>query len=75
LRELVVADGRARMLPIVLKASEVMRLQRIAKSPDWNEKIKQLLITLPRTTNPKVDDDATVTFLVGFLQELVEPAN
>jgi hypothetical protein len=30
---------------------------------------------LPRTTNPKVDDDATVTFLVGFLQELVEPAN
>jgi transcription-repair coupling factor (superfamily II helicase) len=75
LRELVVADGRARMLPIVLKASEVMRLQRIAKSPDWNEKIKQLVITLPRTTNPKVDDDATVTFLVGFLQELVEPAN
>ena len=73
--ELVVADGRARMLPIVLKASEVMRLQRIAKSPDWNEKIKQLVITLPRTTNPKVDDDATVTFLVGFLQELVEPAN
>jgi transcription-repair coupling factor (superfamily II helicase) len=75
LRELVVADGRARMLPISLKASEVMRLQRIAKSPDWNEKIKQLVITLPRATNPKVDDDATVTFLVGFLQELVEPAN
>ena len=75
LRELVVADGRARMLPITLKASEVMRLQRIAKSPDWNEKIKQLVITLPRTTNPKLDDDATVTFLVGFLQELVEPAN
>jgi hypothetical protein len=75
LRELVVADGRARMLPIVLKASEVMRLQRIANSPDWNEKIKQLVITLPRTTNPKVNDDATVTFLVGFLQELVEPAN
>jgi transcription-repair coupling factor (superfamily II helicase) len=75
LSELVVADGRARMLPISLKASEVMRLQRIAKTPDWNEKIKQLVITLPRATNPKIDDDATVTFLVGFLQELVEPAN
>ncbi|NCV76031.1 DEAD/DEAH box helicase, partial [bacterium] len=75
LRELVVADGRARMLPISLKASEVMRLQRIAKNPDWNEKIKQLVVTLPRATNPKIDDGATVTFLVGFLQELVEPAN
>jgi len=75
LSELVVADGRARMMPISLKASEVMRLQRIAKTPDWNEKIKQLVITLPRATNPKIDDDATVTFLVGFLQELVEPAN
>ena len=52
-----------------------MRLQRIAKSPDWNEKIKQLVITLPRATNSKLDDDVTVTFLVGFLQELVEPAN
>jgi hypothetical protein len=50
-------------------------LQRIAKSPDWNEKIKQLVITLPRATNLKLDDDVTVTFLVGFLQELVEPAN
>lgn len=66
IRELVVADRRAKMLPISLKASEVMRLQRIAPGSTYNDAAKRVTIDLPRET------DNTVAFLVEFLRELIE---
>jgi transcription-repair coupling factor (superfamily II helicase) len=72
LRELVVADGRARLLPVSLKASQQMRLTRIAKSSDWNEQTKQLSVTLPRSPQGKQADAGTVDYLVSFLQELFD---
>jgi transcription-repair coupling factor (superfamily II helicase) len=72
LRELVVADGRARLLPVSLKASQQMRLTRIAKSSDWNEQTKQLSVTLPRAPQGKQADAGTVDYLVSFLQELFD---
>jgi transcription-repair coupling factor (superfamily II helicase) len=72
LRELVVADGRARLLPVSLKASQQMRLTRIAKSSEWNEQTKQLSVTLPRTPQGKQADTGTVDYLVSFLQELFD---
>ena len=72
LRELVVADGRARLLPVSLKASQQMRLTRIAKSSEWNEQTKQLSVTLPRAPQGKQADAGTVDYLVSFLQELFD---
>jgi transcription-repair coupling factor (superfamily II helicase) len=72
LRELVVADGRARLLPVSLKASQQMRLTRIAKSSEWNEQTKQLSVTLPRAPQGKQADTGTVDYLVSFLQELFD---
>ena len=75
LTELVVADGRARMTPVVLKASQTMRLKRIAQHPDWNEKLGLLTITLPRTSTGKLIEHEVVPYLIDFLQQLFEPAN
>jgi transcription-repair coupling factor (superfamily II helicase) len=72
LRELVVADGRARLLPVSLKASQQMRLTRITKSSEWNEQTKQLSITLPRAPQGKQADAGVVDYLVSFLQELFD---
>ena len=72
LRELVVADGRARLLPVSLKASQQMRLTRIAKISEWNEQTKQLSVTLPRAPQGKQADAGTVDYLVSFLQELFD---
>jgi transcription-repair coupling factor (superfamily II helicase) len=75
LTELVVADGRARMTPVMLKASQTMRLKRIAQHPDWNEKLGLLTITLPRTSTGKLIEHEVVPYLIDFLQQLFEPAN
>jgi transcription-repair coupling factor (superfamily II helicase) len=75
LTELVVADGRARMTPVMLKASQTMRLKRIAQHPDWNEKLGLLTITLPRTSTGKLIEHEVVPYLINFLQQLFEPAN
>ena len=72
LRELVVADGRAKMLPLSLKASQQMRLTRLAKNSDWNEQTKQLTVTLARSQNTKQIDNGVVDYLVSFLQELID---
>jgi transcription-repair coupling factor (superfamily II helicase) len=72
LRELVVADGRARLLPVSLKASQQMRLTRIAKSSEWNEQTKQLSVTLPRAPQGNQADAGVVDYLVSFLQELFD---
>jgi len=67
LREIVVADNRARLAPITLKASEAMRLVRLSPSATYREQTSELNIAIPR------GEDAA-TYLVGFMQELVETA-
>lgn len=66
LREIVVADNRAKLEPINLKASESMRLVRLSPTATYREQTGELNITIPR------GQDAA-TYLVGFMQELVEP--
>ena len=74
IRELVVADRRAKMMPISLQASAVMRLQRIARGSSYNETTKRVTIDLPPENRVTEDQKSgnTVAFLVEFLQELVE---
>jgi transcription-repair coupling factor (superfamily II helicase) len=67
--ELVVADRRAKMRPISLKASAVMRLQRIAHGSSYNDTTKQVTIDLPLQTSKTGN---VTSFLVEFLQELIE---
>ncbi|MFM7338156.1 MAG: transcription-repair coupling factor [Actinomycetota bacterium] len=67
LREIVCADNRARLKPIVLKASEAMRLVRLSPNATYHEPSGELNIALPRGQDP-------ATFLVGFMQDLVEIA-
>jgi hypothetical protein len=63
------------MTPVMLKASQTMRLKRIAQHPDWNEKLGLLTITLPRTSTGKLIEHEVVPYLINFLQQLFEPAN
>ncbi|NBY62266.1 MAG: transcription-repair coupling factor, partial [Actinobacteria bacterium] len=67
LREIVVADNRARLAPINLKASESMRLVRLSPTATYREQTGELNIAIPR------GQDAA-TYLVGFMRELVETA-
>ncbi len=74
IHELVVADRRAKMLPVSLKASAVMRLQRIAQGSSYNETTKQVTIDLPREISKPGSPGSgnPVSFLVQFLRELIE---
>ena len=74
IHELVVADRRAKMRPVSLKASAVMRLQRIAQGSSYNETTKQVTIDLPReiSKSGRPGSGNPVSFLVQFLQELIE---
>ncbi len=65
IREIVVSDNRARLSPITLKASEVMRLVRLSPSANYREQTNELNIAIPRGEEP-------ATYLVGFMQELIE---
>ncbi len=65
IREIVVSDNRARLSPITLKASEAMRLVRLSPSANYREQTNELNIAIPRGEEP-------ATYLVGFMQELVE---
>ena len=65
LREIIVSDNRAKLSPITLKASESMRLVRLSPSATYREQSNDLSIAIPRGQEP-------ATYLVGFMQELVE---
>ena len=65
IREIVVSDNRARLSPITLKASEAMRLVRLSPSANYREQTNELNIAIPRGEEP-------ATYLVGFMQELIE---
>ena len=58
------AGGSAKLAPLELKLSETMRLRRISKGAKYKEDLGQLVVPLPRGTDPS-------TFLAGFLTDLV----
>jgi transcription-repair coupling factor (superfamily II helicase) len=51
-REVNVARGTARVSPLALKASERIRLQRLAKSAVYKEDLQQLVLPLPAAADP-----------------------
>ncbi len=73
INELSVQDARARISPITLKASAAMRLSRLAPSSRYDEKTHILQVPLPRSKDPRKPEH--VSFLVGFLAELIETPN
>jgi transcription-repair coupling factor (superfamily II helicase) len=56
--------GTAKLAPLELKLSETMRLRRISKGAKYKEDLGQLVVPLPRGTDPS-------TFLAHFLRDLV----
>ncbi|MEY3924863.1 MAG: hypothetical protein RIQ63_214 [Actinomycetota bacterium] len=68
LREVVVENGRAKLGPVTLPASGVMRLSRIDSRAEWNEKLRTLTITMPRTGD-------AVSELLTFLESMFDSDN
>jgi transcription-repair coupling factor (superfamily II helicase) len=75
LRELVVSDGRARLTPVSLKASQQMRVNRLVKSHTFDSETRVLTVTLPYSGRSNEDGGRNVQFLVTFLQELFDEPN
>ncbi|MBV9284170.1 MAG: transcription-repair coupling factor, partial [Acidimicrobiia bacterium] len=63
-REIAVARGTARIQPLVLATSRTIRLQRLYKQAVYKEDLEQLVMPLPRGTDP-------ASYLVEVLRELV----
>jgi transcription-repair coupling factor (superfamily II helicase) len=68
LREVVVENGRAKLGPVTLPASGVMRLSRIDSRAEWNEKLHTVTITMPRTGD-------AVSSLLAFLGSMFDTDN
>jgi transcription-repair coupling factor (superfamily II helicase) len=64
LTELTILSSDARLGPIELKLSQATRLKRLARQAIYKEEARQLVVPIPRGTEP-------AAFLVGFLRELV----
>ena len=62
--DLQITSDAARLAPIDLKLSAATRLKRLSKAAIHKEDLRQLVVPIPRGTDP-------ATFLVGFLRELV----
>ena len=71
--EFAVTMNTARVMPVDLRASQQLRLTRLARGTftglTWREKEKQLIIPLPAAQRGKAPDG---TQLVGQLRELLE---
>jgi transcription-repair coupling factor (superfamily II helicase) len=63
-REVTVARGTARLAPLVLPTSRQIRLQRLYRDAVYKEELSQLVLPLPRGTDP-------APYLVEVLRELV----
>jgi transcription-repair coupling factor (superfamily II helicase) len=63
-REVTVARGAARLAPLVLPTSRRIRLQRLYRDAVYKEDLEQLVLPLPRGTEP-------APYLVEVLRELV----
>ncbi len=66
LRDVSIQSNAARLAPLRLKVSESMRLKRLSRTALYKEEAEQLVVPLPRGSDP-------AAFLVGFLRELVPP--
>ncbi len=64
IRDVTITGTQARVAPLALRTSEVMRLRRLARQAIYKEDTGQVVVPLPRGADP-------APFLVGFLQELV----
>jgi transcription-repair coupling factor (superfamily II helicase) len=56
--------AQARLAPLELKLSETMRLRRLSRGAKYKEELQQVVVPIPRKTEPS-------QFLVGFLRDLV----
>ncbi|MEI6403083.1 MAG: TRCF domain-containing protein, partial [Actinomycetota bacterium] len=68
LRDVQIIGGAARLGPLQLKVSEMMRLKRLSRTAIYKEDAGQLVVPIARGVEP-------ATFLVGFLRELVTTAD
>jgi transcription-repair coupling factor (superfamily II helicase) len=68
LRDVQIIGGAARLGPLQLKVSEMMRLKRLSRTAIYKEDAGQLVVPIARGVEP-------ATFLVGFLRELVPTAD
>ncbi len=64
--DLQITTTDARLTPLELRLSETMRLRRLSKGAKYKEDLHQLVVPLPRNTDPS-------EYLVGFLRDLVPP--
>jgi len=69
LNDIQISSTEARLAPLTLKLSEMMRLRRLSRGAKYKEDLEQLVVPLPRTQDPS-------HYLVQFLRDLVpeEPA-
>jgi hypothetical protein len=68
LRDVQIIGGAARLGPLQLKVSEMMRLKRLSRTAIYKEDAGQLVVPIARGVEP-------ATFLVGFLREIVPTAD
>ncbi len=66
LKDVSIASNQARLAPLELKVSEMMRLKRLARTAIYKEDQGQLVVPIPQRIDPSV-------FLVGLLRELIPP--
>ena len=59
-----IGANEAKLAPLELKLSETMRLRRLSRGAKYKEDARQLVVPLPRRTDP-------AAHLVGFLRDLV----
>ena len=64
LNDVQITSNGARLAPLELKLSETMRLRRLSRGAKYKEDFAQLVLPLPRNTDPS-------QFLVQFLRDLI----
>jgi len=66
-REVAITSSGARLSPLALKASEAIRLRRLARDAIWKEDLGQLVVPLKRGASPAEQ-------LVNLLRDLIPPS-
>jgi len=64
--DMKISTSEAKLSPIELKLSESLRLRRLSKGSKYKEDLHQLVLPLPRKTDPSA-------YLVGFLRDPLPP--
>ncbi len=68
LTEISITSNQARLGPLTLKVSEELRLQRLHRDALYKAEQRQVVVPIRRNADP-------AEFLVGFLRQLVPPAD